>query len=154
MVEEVWNQLPMHYPGIMVDSHVVMPNHFHGIIFLVGAAPCGRPDYPAPSDSPGAGCSKGSKFPRGTEGHPHGGAPTAMSLFDVMHRFKSYSTARYRHAVTECGWPPFPARLWQRGYYERIIRGEKELDAARKYILENPMNWAMDKENPEKAPGK
>jgi hypothetical protein len=77
-----------------------------------------------------------------------------MSLFDAMQRFKSYSTARYRHAVNECGWPPFPGRLWQRGYYERIIRCEKELNAVRKYILENPMKWAMDKDNPVNVPGK
>lgn len=41
MVQAVWNEIPTHYPGIAVDAFVVMPNHIHGIVILVGAAPCG-----------------------------------------------------------------------------------------------------------------
>jgi REP element-mobilizing transposase RayT len=58
------------------------------------------------------------------------------------------TTARYRHGVKQSNWPPFPGRLWQRNYYERINRNEAELDAARKYIAENPTKWAEDQENP------
>lgn len=58
MVAALWQALPEHYAGVVVDEHVVMPNHFHGIIFLVGAAPCGRPDLSAPK-----------------KGHPQGNEP-------------------------------------------------------------------------------
>jgi REP element-mobilizing transposase RayT len=70
-----------------------------------------------------------------------------MSLFDVVHRFKSLTTARYRHGVNENNWPPFAGRMWQRNYYERIIRGDKELAAVREYIRNNPANWVNDEEN-------
>ena len=45
-------------------------------------------------------------------------------------------------------WPPFHKRLWQRDYYERIIRNESEIGLAREYIANNPMKWEFDRENP------
>lgn len=141
MVKEVWDELPEHYSGVVIDTHVVMPNHFHGIIILVGAAPRGRPDH-APVEA----------APRGRpSGHPQGGAPT-MSLYDVVHRFKSLTTARYRCGVNHHNWPPFPGRLWQRNYYERVIRDDEELAGIREYIRCNPIRWADDGENPAKSP--
>ncbi|MFK5925447.1 MAG: transposase [Desulfuromusa sp.] len=137
MVERIWQELPDNYPGIGVDIHVVMPNHFHGIIILhppvscVGAGPRACPD------------SHGSQG----EGHPQGGAPT-LSLPDVVHRFKSMTTARYRQGVNHHNWPPFPGKLWQRNYYDRIIRNENELHNIRQYIYDNPMQWETDEENP------
>ncbi|MFP4040814.1 MAG: hypothetical protein ACLFS7_09760, partial [Desulfosudaceae bacterium] len=53
MVQTVWDEIPAHYPGIDIDAFIIMPNHIHGIIVLVGAAPCGRPEYPG--NSVGAG---------------------------------------------------------------------------------------------------
>ncbi len=46
------------------------------------------------------------------------------------------------------GWPPFPGCLWQRNYYERIIRDDDELNQTRRYIEENPLKWDLDQENP------
>ena len=48
-----------------------------------------------------------------------------MSLGDVVHRFKSLTTKRYIDGVKQRGWPPFPGKLWQRNYYEHIIRDEQ-----------------------------
>lgn len=141
MVTAIWNELAVHYPGVAVDAYVIMPNHFHGIIMLnVGAAPRGRPGFTGPRAGP-------------EQGHPRGGAPTqdgapTLSLFDVVHRFKSLTTARYRHGVLNDHWPPFAGRLWQRNYYERVIRDEIELSAVREYIQFNPTNWAEDEEYP------
>jgi len=75
-------------------------------------------------------------------GRPQGAAPT--SLFDVVHRFKSLTTARYRQNVVRHRWPPFPGRLWQRNYFERVIRNEYELDRIRQYIRNNPIIWPDD----------
>lgn len=50
--------------------------------------------------------------------------------------------------VTASGWPAFPGRLWQRNYYERVIRSDAELDKFRAYILHNPDRWSEDEENP------
>jgi putative transposase len=130
MVHSVWEELPRRYTGMDIDAFVAMPNHIHGIIILrdhhvVGATPRGCP----------------------TSGQAQGPAPT-MSLPDVVHRFKSLTTARYPQGVAEKGWPPFCRRLWQRNYYEHVIRGEDELDRIRRYIEDNPLMWAMDRENP------
>jgi len=137
MVESIWNELPQHYSGVDIDGFVVMPNHIHGIIVLtVGAGPRACPD----SD-----CSN--------NGQPQGVAPT-ISLPDAVHRFKSLTTAHYREGVRKNNWQPFPGRLWQRNYYEHIIRTEEELNRFREYIQNNPMQWEMDEENPERNAGK
>lgn len=46
------------------------------------------------------------------------------------------------------GWKPFAGRLWQRNYYERIIRTEAELSRVREYMENNPKQWEWDQENP------
>ena len=74
----------------------------------------------------------------------------ALALPDVMHRFKSLTTRRYIEGVRRCGWPPFRGRLWQRGYHDHVVRDPDDLDRIRKYIEDNPAQWAIDAENPER----
>ena len=116
---------------------------------VVGATPRGCPDHDCPDDA----------AVDVVDGQARGPAPTVgvdgttddavrLSLPDVVHRFKSFTTAQYRHGVKNNGWPPFPRRLWQRNYYEHIIRSEDEFDRIRRYITENPARWALDRENP------
>jgi putative transposase len=151
MVQQIWDNIPEWYLGIHVDVSITMPNHFHGIV-LVGAAPSGRPPF-APCGHPkGEGQAQGLEKKgqaQGPEkkGQAQGPAPT-LSLSDVMHRFKSLTTANYRKNVLTRNWPPFPGRLWQRNYYERIIRDDDELFAYRDYIQANPSKWNDDEENP------
>lgn len=71
-------------------------------------------------------------------------AGQSMSLSDVVQRFKSLTTRRYADHVKQDGWEPFPGRLWQRNYYEHIIRNERALNAIRAYITGNPANWSQD----------
>jgi REP element-mobilizing transposase RayT len=134
MINMIWNELPINYPGINIDKFQIMPNHVHGIIII---------DKGQPRDS-----TKGQ--PRGDKGQPRGVAPTAsgLSLPDVVHRFKSLTTARYIRGVKQKQWPSFPGKLWQRNYYEHIVRDENELNDIRKYIMENPRKWDLDRENP------
>jgi putative transposase len=63
------------------------------------------------------------------------------SLSSFVAGYKSSVTKRIRDEMNETG-------IWQRNYYDRIIRDDRELDAIRKYIQTNPMNWAKDDENP------
>ena len=72
----------------------------------------------------------------------------ALGLGDILHRFKSLTTARYRRCVLDLGWKPFCGRLWQRNYYEHIIRDEHDLEDIREYIETNSGRWSEDKENP------
>ena len=71
-----------------------------------------------------------------------------MSFADVVHRFKSLTTNKYARGVRTMGWPTFRRRLWQRNYYEHIIRDEESLNRIRRYIAENPGRWPYDRENP------
>jgi REP-associated tyrosine transposase len=127
MVQTVWEAMPVHYMGVAIDAFVVIPNHIHGIVVLVGAAPCGRP----------------------LMGQAQGPAPTiAISLPDVMQRFKTMTTKRYADGVQQRRWSSFPGRLWQRNYYEHIIRDAECLNSIRQYIADNPAQWELDRENP------
>ncbi|MBM3188247.1 MAG: transposase [Chloroflexi bacterium] len=141
MVRRVWDELATRYPGVALDAFVLMPNHLHGIIVLqpaVGAAPRGRPLR----GCPGNGQARGP-------GQAQGPAPTpTLSLADVVHRLKSFTTALYLRGAREEAWPAFEGRLWQRNYWERVIRNERELRAIQEYIANNPAQWAEDRLNP------
>jgi REP element-mobilizing transposase RayT len=171
MVNTVWDEIPAHYPGIDVDAFIVMPNHIHGIVAIVGAAPRGRPG-PEPSNVTVGAAPRGrpgpepsnvtvGAAPRGRpgpeqskNGQPQGVAPTAvgLSLPEVVNRFKTMTTKRYADGVKQNGWPVFPGKLWQRNYYERVIRNVNELSAIREYITRNPQQWSMDTDNPKILP--
>lgn len=62
--------------------------------------------------------------------------------------FKTMTTNEYIRNVKQNNWPPFDTRLWQRNYYERIIRNQEELQQTREYIKNNPLQWDFDDENP------
>ena len=72
----------------------------------------------------------------------------APTLGDVIGAFKSRVTVEYIRGVKTFGWTPFDRRLWQRNYHEHIIRNEEALNRIRRYIVENPIRWAFDRENP------
>jgi REP element-mobilizing transposase RayT len=73
----------------------------------------------------------------------------APALGDVVAAFKSTTTVHYIRGVKTRAWPAFRRRLWQRNYYEHVVRGERELDRIRRYIDEYPARWALDDESPE-----
>jgi hypothetical protein len=58
------------------------------------------------------------------------------------------TTNEYIRGVKELGWAPFPGKVWQRSYYEHIIRNERALNAIRQYIYNNPIRWERDRDNP------
>ncbi len=133
-VQTIWNELPQYYFGIRIDEYSIMPNHIHGIVWIgapVGAGLCACPiNQIDPSIYP--------------NGQPQGVAPTGtmrISLPNVVHRFKSFTSTIYRkmHQKT---------KLWQRNYHERIIWRETELWAVRQYIRDNPKNWEQDAHHP------
>ena len=64
----------------------------------------------------------------------------------VVQRFKSLTAKRYSDGVNNLDWPQLQGRLWQRNYYERVIRNDPELNAVREYIQANPANWGQDEE--------
>ncbi|WP_244238712.1 transposase [Actinobacillus indolicus] len=67
------------------------------------------------------------------------------SLFGVIQRFKSRTNVEYIKNVKQNNWQPFNRKLWQRSYYEHIIRNEKDYLTIAEYIENNPLNWMHDK---------
>ncbi len=73
---------------------------------------------------------------------------TQHTLGDIVGAFKSTTTVRYAAGVKRRAWPPFHGALWQRNYFEHIIRSEKACTPIREYITNNPAQWHEDEENP------
>lgn len=126
MIQAIWNKIPGYYPNILTDAFVIMPNHIHGIINTVGA------------DSISARTNS-------TKRAEMDSAPT--SLGTVVQMFKRYSTIEYIKMVKQHIVPAFNNRIWQRNYWEHIVRNENELNCIRDYIRLNPLKWETDKLN-------
>ena len=138
MVQTVWNEIPQFYLWVDIGAFQIMPNHIHGIVIIVGAGPRACPEIGVP---PHTGQAPNT-------GQPRGVAPTGLSLPDVVHRFKTMTTKKYTDGVKQNGWSRFDGKLWQRNYYEHIVRNENELNRIQQYIIDNPLQWPTDKENP------
>ena len=110
------------FPTVSLDTYAIMPNHLHGIVSI---------DKTVDSIS-----SQGA----------HAGAP----LPRMIQWFKTMTTNEYVRGVKNGYFRPFDRRVWQRNYYERIVRNETELDAIRNYIVNNPLNWDDDVLNPQR----
>jgi REP-associated tyrosine transposase len=130
MVKECWLKLPQTF-NIQLDEWVIMPNHLHGIIVIewkrTGEASARNIEHNIRNSRADA-----SPQPNGTI---HG------SLGAIIQNYKSVSTRRVNQMR---GTPGLP--LWQRNYYERIIRDEGEWGRIRSYIQENQARWMDDLE--------
>ena len=135
------------FPDIDCDAFVCMANHVHFVVVNVGADLCVRPDI-RPNVRPNV-------RPGNDDGQTHRSAPTGArtilgehagsSLHRVVQWFKTMSTNEYIRGVKQNGWAPFPGKLWQRNYWEHIVRNEPELNRIREYIHNNPAQWELDK---------
>ena len=123
-VAEQWSRIPKYHSNAVLDAFVIMPNHVHGIIHLIDAptVPVGAGFQPAQT--------------------PHQSKPN-HGLSEIIRAFKTYTARRINGHGKSSGEP-----AWQRNYYEHVVRNEKDLDAIRKYIVENPLKWELDPENP------
>lgn len=119
IVEAAYQGLSGRFPGVTIDECVAMPNHIHGII-MVGA------QFIAPVFSDA----------------DQGAINRAPTLGDVVRAFKAVSTRQIRMHAN-------PRFAWQRNYYEHVIRDDISLNRIRQYIEENPLQWALDRENPD-----
>ncbi len=114
MITRWWNRLPNKFPNIEIDEFIVMSDHIHGIVVIVGANQCVCPNTKR-------------------------GRPVCLPLQIIVQWFKTMTTNEYIRNVKNLKWKSFDGKLWQRNYYERIIRDEKELYRVRKYIKNNPL---------------
>jgi len=134
MVHSVLEEMPGRYSGVGVDSFVVMPNHVHSIIVL--------------TEGPvGAGTGPPAEMRQGRTREDE----KRLTLGDVVQRFKSITFQNYRTGVLRGGWTRYVGTLWQRDYYEHIIRDGESLARIREYIKNNPRRWELDRENPKRT---
>lgn len=108
-----------YYSGVSVEEYQIMPNHVHIIIQIMG--------------------TNGSED---RNGRTRGSAPT---LGIIIKRLKTMTTHQYIEGIHTYNWPSFNGRIWQRNYYEHIVRNDMDLERIRKYIHNNPINWTKDK---------
>lgn len=170
MIQQWWDKLPTKFPTVEADAFVVMPNHIHGIIMIVESEATGSTRETglthgsAPTEMDQVGADPGAGPEQGG-GRTHGSAPTeidqvgadprvrpvasAPTLGTVVQWFKTMTTNAYIRGVKQLGWTPFPGKLWQRNYYEHVVRSERALTAIRQYIVDNPARWELDRYNPE-----
>ncbi|WP_373499279.1 transposase [Desulfococcus sp.] len=140
MVHTVWNDIPFRFDGLELDIFIVMPSHIHGIIVLPWrrGESCIRP---SPTTDHSTDHKEGDHKDR-----PYGTLPGTVGR--IVQAFKSISTRGYTVGVKKSGWSPFQGKLWQRNYWEHIIRNETELNRTRAYIQDNPDQWESDKLHP------
>jgi len=133
MVHGQWLALADRFHTVELDEFIVMPNHFHGIIELIpGHSDIGQPQ---------------GIVPTGTQSLIEQTTTTEISptIGDVIGAFKSLSTNDYIAGVKQKNWQPFDQKLWQRNYYEHVIRSEQSYLDIVEYIRNNPLKWAEDK---------
>ena len=117
IVRSCWNDLPNHFPNVQLDEFVIMPNHVHGIIFIVDTV----------------GSIHESTLPKTVLER------RAMLLPKIVGRFKMNSAKRINELHGSFGVP-----VWQRNYFEHIIRNDKSPAHIRDYIAANPQRWHLD----------
>ena len=115
IVHTTWKDIPNHYPHVQLDQFIIMPNHFHGIVFLTD--------------------QRRDRF-RNLSLQRYG-------LSEIIRGFNTWSARRINENLDNTGTP-----IWQRSFYDRIIRNQEELLRIQTYIINNPLKWDEDDDNP------
>jgi len=121
IVKECWFDLPNHYKGYQLDQFQIMPNHIHGIVEII------NDQYFKTAVSVGNGFKP---------------FPTIHGLSEIVRGFKTFSSRKINNLQDQIYFQ------WQKSFYDRVIRNEKELNSIRYYIQQNPVQWSEDRNNP------
>ena len=141
IVQHAWLDLPVHYAQVELGAFCIMPDHVHGIILLRDGDDMGV----GAGTVVGAGAVVGAGLrpaPTPTTPTPTTPTPTVPRIYplsEIVRAFKSFS-ARRINAVRQTPGTP----IWQRDYYEHIIRNEQERQQICEYIQANPAHWVED----------
>ena len=157
MVEKWCKKISRKFSNMTLDPYIIMPNHFHAIIVnTVGADPRVCPDkhgdmsmdeYTDVSLGEYGNVSLGKNACEilGEHDNKIMGEHMGSPLHGIVQWFKTMTTNEYMRGVKTLGWQPFNKKLWQRNYYEHIIRDMGEYQYIVNYIINNPANWGKDK---------
>jgi len=129
IADRYWQEIPGHFPFVILDAYVIMPNHVHGIV-IIHKTDDGNVKT---VETPNLGVST-TKQHRGIETKWKPG-----TLGVIINQYKRAVTLHARKMVGDFS--------WQSRYYDRIIRNENECNRIRQYIINNPAKWADDQNN-------
>jgi putative transposase len=131
IADDCWRDIPNHFPNVELGAYVVMPNHVHGIIFIRDA------------DAAHTSARRGTIYraPTKRSNTERFGQPTKESLPTIIRTYKAAVTRIIGRELNKTG-------IWQRNYYEHILRNEKDLQNKTEYIEANSLLWDEDDENP------
>lgn len=140
IIQQEWFRLPQRFRSIHLDEFVIMPNHLHGIIIIADVDGRGTA-----VDAHNRILGKTRRAPtEGVTTREQFGKPVSGSIPTIIRSFKSSTTLRINYLrQTQHG------TIWQRNYFEHVIRNDLELERIRAYIRDNPLNWSLDSENPD-----
>ena len=161
MIVKWYDELENKYPKIRCHERIVMPNHFHCIIEKmdtihqgahVGAPLRGRLDDPYRPNDPNHRLDDPIIVPdhnhiKQTQYGPDN-KKYDTTIGEVVGWFKTMTTNEYIRDVKNQAWKRFDGKLWQRNYWEQIIRNDDSYHQISEYIIQNPMKWDDDQLNP------
>ncbi len=127
IVKKCWQEMPLHFSNIKLDAFVIMPNHIHGIIEIEDV------------------CRGTACRAHQAQTHEQFQKPTKNSIPTIVRSYKSAVTKIANESGLTVGTAcRAPTNVWQRNYYEHIIRSEKSLDEIRQYVVNNIYKWEAD----------
>ena len=134
IVQKWWEEIPVHFSNVETGAFVIMPNHVHGVIYILDER---RGTVSVPHDNV-------TQYALGGETPPLRAFDGIPTLGQIVAYFK-YQSTKEMNKVENTG---TVTKFWQRNYYEHIIRNEKDLQNKTDYIEANPRLWDEDDENP------
>jgi REP element-mobilizing transposase RayT len=132
--DRCWKKIPSHHEGVELDDYVIMPNHIHGIIII--GEPRRDVQLNVPTEDTLRAKSKNKVMVSLS--------PKKGSLSVIVRTFKAAVTTWARENEHE----DFG---WQERFHDHIIRNDEDLRRIRAYIANNPLQWAIDEENPARS---
>lgn len=117
IIEKQWQCIPNQYNNVKSDQYIIMPNHIHGILII-----------------------------NNNDIHKRAQTSSAPTLSSIIRSFKSKSTMEYLKYINDYDLN-ISGKIWQRSFYDHIIRDDRSLAAIREYIVKNPENWENDIDN-------
>ncbi len=143
IVRAEWLKTAEMRKNIEMDEFVVMPNHLHGIIVIDDGI--GRGAMPRAQDiEESTGTLQRAPTSAPTPIIERFGQPTSNTIPTILRGFKAAVTKQINTIQINAGKYNKPERIWQKNYYEHVIRNEVSLNKIREYIMSDPLHWKED----------